>query len=268
MTDFHTHCFPDALAPKVIPQLAATANAIPAHDGTAAGLLALQKNAGITRSVVMPVVTNPAQFDSINRFAVTLDRTPGLRSFGGIHPDCPEPEEKLAFLKSQGLRGIKIHPDYQDTYIDDPRYLRILRAAMELGLFVMTHAGIDPVCPDTVHCTPDRVLRLLDAAGVSRCDHCRPLLILAHLGGVGMQKEFTEKLSGAPVYIDTSFVLPSLPPSEAASLIRAHGVEKTLFGTDSPWGEPPAFLAALDRLPLTSAEKDAILSENAAALLD
>lgn len=265
MTDFHTHAFPDAIAAKTIPMLAAVAGLTPTHNGTAADLIRIEREAGIDRAVVLPVVTKPSQFESVNRFAAELDRTPGLRAFGGMHPDCEEPEEKLRLLREQGVRGIKIHPDYQGAFIDDPRYVRLIRAALALDLYVVTHAGFDPVSPEAVHCPPDRAARMLDL--VYDEPPAVPRIIFAHMGGVGMQKEFAAWLLGKPVYIDTSFVLPDLDPLAAAALIRAHGTDKVLFATDAPWGDPKVFLSAFDRLPLTAAEREAVLEGNAAKIL-
>ena len=42
-----------------------------------------------------------------------------------------------------GLKGIKLHPTYQNTYIDDIRYERIIGYAVELGLLVSIHCGRD-----------------------------------------------------------------------------------------------------------------------------
>ena len=42
-------------------------------------------------------------------------------SFGGIHPDNEDYKEKLCWIKEQGFKGIKLHPDYQDTYFNDIR---------------------------------------------------------------------------------------------------------------------------------------------------
>ena len=41
-----------------------------------------------------------------------------------MHPDCDNVEEKLKYLKDNGVKGIKIHPDYQEAYIDDERYCK------------------------------------------------------------------------------------------------------------------------------------------------
>ena len=50
-------------------------------------------------------------------------------------------------------------------------------------------------------------------------------------------------------------------------IIGIHGAGKVLFGTDSPWSDQTGSLSWLSSLPLTGDEKQAILSENAKALL-
>lgn len=75
--DFHTHIFPDTLAVKTIPMLAQRSHTQPHTDGTAAGLLGHMEESGVDVSVVLPVVTAPRQFDSINRFAAkSMNRNP------------------------------------------------------------------------------------------------------------------------------------------------------------------------------------------------
>ena len=79
-------------------------------------------------------------------------------------------------IKALGLKGIKIHPDYQGTFFNDIRYKRIVEKATELGLYITVHAGVDIGMPDPVHCTPNHVLEVLKD---TESDH----LILAHMGG-------------------------------------------------------------------------------------
>ena len=69
LIDFHTHVFPDALAPRAIASLSAQANETPSTDGTVAGLCASMKAAGVTHSVTLPVITKVSQFDTVNAFA-------------------------------------------------------------------------------------------------------------------------------------------------------------------------------------------------------
>ena len=69
--------------------------------------------------------------------------------------------EVLNRIKALGLKGIKIHPDYQGPFFNDIRYKRIVEKATELGLYITVHAGVDIGMPDPVHCTPNHVLEVL-----------------------------------------------------------------------------------------------------------
>ena len=119
--DFHTHIFPDKIAAKTIESLGAVAGVNAATDGTLNGLLDSMQKSGVNQSVIMPVCTKAEQFDSVNTFAKKINDTyeGKLISFGGIHPDCENPKKKLKYIKSLGIPGIKIHPDYQRVMIDD-----------------------------------------------------------------------------------------------------------------------------------------------------
>ena len=69
MIDFHTHIFPEKIASKTLDFLESRCHTHPYTNGMASGLLASSREAGLEFSVVLPVVTKPSQFDSINRFA-------------------------------------------------------------------------------------------------------------------------------------------------------------------------------------------------------
>lgn len=264
--DLHTHAFPDAIATKTIQKLAAIAGQHPCHDGTVAGLCRAMREGDVDRSVVLPVVTAPKQFDSINRFAAEHNGRDGLVFFGGIHPDNDRPEQRLDEIRAMGLRGIKLHPDYQDTFLGDARYVRIVRHCVEHAMPVVIHAGRDPLSPDTVHASVAEIERLLN--GVYRgAMPQRPFIVLAHLGGEGQLEEVQQRLCGAPVYLDTANMLDRTPPEQVMRLVRRHGAKRVLFATDSPWGEPADFAARLDALPLTADEREDIAWRNAAALL-
>lgn len=131
MIDFHTHIFPDKIADKSIPHLAEVCKTIPFTDGKSEGLLMSTEEAKLECSIVLPVVTAPKQFDSIHRFAMQFMEGK-LISFGGIHPECDDYKEKLRWIKEQGFKGIKLHPDYQGTYFNDIRYKRIIACASEV----------------------------------------------------------------------------------------------------------------------------------------
>ena len=264
--DFHTHAFPAALAAKTIPMLAEKSGATPFTDGTAEDLSARLREAGIDLGVVLPVVTRPGQFDTVNAFARTLCEVEGLISFGGIHPDDEAPEEHIGKICELGLRGIKIHPDYQGVYIDDPRYIRIAREAVRLGLILITHAGVDDGFPEETHCPPDRAARFVEA--VYKDNEGAPgKLVFAHGGGNRQFAEVIRHLAGRDVYFDLSYILSYASPDAVLEVIRAHGSERILFGTDCPWGDPGAFVRYVKALPLTEAEREDIFHRNAERLL-
>lgn len=266
LIDFHTHAFPNSIAEKTIEKLAATAHTVPHHNGTVEGLCRAAEDGGIDRSVVLPVLTAPRQFESVNRFAAEHNGQNGLIFFGGIHPDNEQPEDKLDTLQAMGFQGIKLHPDYQNTYLSDARYIRIVRHCVRIGMTVVTHAGQDPLCPDNVHATVEDIERLLD--GVYRGDTPdRATLVLAHLGGAGQLEAVEDRLAGAPVYLDTAFMLDRVPAEQVVRLCRRHGTERVLFATDSPWGDPREFVRIFRTLPFTEEEQQNILWRNAASLL-
>ena len=70
------------------------------------------------------------------------------------------------------MKGIKLHPDYQDMYFDDIRYEHIVDTASELGLITVVHAGADPKCPKDVHCTPKMARKLLDDVKAGKTGTC------------------------------------------------------------------------------------------------
>lgn len=258
--DFHTHIFPERIAQKTISLLAENCKERPHIDGTRDGLERSMEESGVTTSVILPVMTSPAQFDSIHAFASQFMEGKMI-SFGGIHPACENYKELLRTIKSMGFCGIKLHPDYQGTYIEDIRYKRILSYASELDLAVTVHAGIDPKCPTDIHCPPHKALEVIEEV--------RPMkLILAHMGGNGMYDEVERYLIGAPVYFDTGYVLDKTPKDQLIRMIRNHGVDKILFASDSPWGGQAEFVNYFDTLDLTEDEKNKILYANALRLLE
>lgn len=262
--DSHTHIFPDKIAKATIEKLESFSPlARSATDGTLSGLLASMDKGNIDYSVVLPVVTAPKQFDSINSFA-TRNNHGRLICFGGIHPDCENIPSKVAQIKSLGLYGIKLHPDYQSTYVDDERYIEIVREALKNDLLITFHAGVDIGMPETVHCSPDRAARLLDA--VKDLNQGEPRIIFAHFGGHAMADEVMRHLCGRNCMFDTAFTLMHEVPHKLEQIIKSHGAEKILFATDSPWSDQKESVERLCSLSITDQEKNLIIGENAARI--
>ena len=265
--DFHTHVFPDKIAEKTVAYLAEKGEVKPYLNGTKASLADSMKKSGTDISVVLPVVTKPSQFDSINRYALEITGSEGIISFGGIHPDCDDIEEKLDFIKSVGLRGVKLHPDYQDTYADDEKYVRIVRHCRKNGLITVFHSGLDTGYKDHVHCTPDMVLRLMEASKPEVGDDPDYALVLAHGGAAEFWDDVEEKLCGKGWYFDISFIINMIDRDQLVRIIRKNGADHILYGTDSPWADQTRYIADTKALPITESEKDDIFGGNAKKLL-
>lgn len=259
IVDFHTHMFPDKIAKGTIDFLAGVCKMPPFTDGTFEGLRKETLSSGVDLSVALPIVTKPSQFESINAFASRYQEKPVL-SFGSIHPDCGDYKGKLCRIKEMGLKGIKLHPDYQEVYFNDIRYKRIVSFASELGLIVSVHAGADPKCPDDIHCTPAMSAEVLKDTQAAK-------LVLAHMGGNLQWDEVEEYLVGRQVYFDTGVVLDKMPQEQFLRIVRAHGADRILFATDSPWAGQKEFIKILREMPLSEEEQRKILGENAQKLL-
>lgn len=266
MIDFHTHAFPDKIAARTIQILegnvlnvqGTAAKAV--RPGDVAGLRALMQQCGVDYSVVLPIATTVTQAPSINRFAAELNGRDGLYSFGSVHPLQEDWEETLHSIKALGLRGVKLHPEYQQVYIDSPEAVRILQKCAELDLTVVLHAGADIGMPPPVHCTPQMLRHAWEQA-----PGCT--IVAAHMGGWRMWDDVERYLVGTPIYFDTSYSITQMPREQALRIIQQHSPERILFGTDSPWESPQDTLAALTALELEPAAVEQILYKNAGKLL-
>jgi len=259
--DAHTHVFPEKIAAAAIASLEQHDGMKAVTDGTLDGLKRSMAESGTDVSLILPVMTAAKQFESINRFAAAINGRDGILSFGGIHPDCDEPEEKLAQIRNMGLRGIKLHPDYQNCYVDDPRYIRIIRECLKLGLFVTLHTGYDPLEPINFHANVKRCAAMLDAVEDLNLGEQR--IILAHLGGGTEPEEVEGQIAGRNVFLDTAYLLTRCDKEKAVRIISKHGTHKVLFASDSPWSSQGEDIDALLSLPFSESEKRAMLWENA-----
>lgn len=256
--DMHTHVFADAIAARAIPELAERSDLAPTFDGTLAGLLAEMDRAGIDIAVTQPVATKPSQVVKINDWAAATasDR---IIPFGAMHPDLEDPAAEIARMASLGMRGFKMHTEYQAFQPDEDRLTPIFEAAAAQGMIVLFHAGRDAGVP-TDHGRPHRFARMLERFP-------ELTVVLAHMGGWMLWDEVREHLIGRPVYLDTSFAYGHMTDDAFLELLELHGASRVLFGTDGPWADMAAEVAWMRRLPLAEADRSAILGGNAAALL-
>ena len=258
--DIHTHAFPDALAEKTIPVMAEGAG-VPAHtDGTLGGLTAALTRAGVNIGVLQQVATRPGQSRRINEWTVSV-LSDTIQAFGSIHPDDPDIPGVIAYLKEHGIRGVKLHPDYQQFMADEPRAFSLYESLFREDMAVLFHAGIDLELSDPVHCTPAMLANVIG-------EFPKATIIAAHFGGYQCWDDVEEHLIGTPICLDTAYTLPELPPRRMVDMARRHGIDRVLFGTDSPWRDIAGEVGAVSRAGFSPAELDKVLWINAARILD
>lgn len=266
IVDFHTHVFPEAIAEKTISFLENKANSSAHTRGTLDELKKSMKEAGIDYSVALSVVTRPSQFNTVNNYLAEINGKDGIISFGGLHPDCEDIEDKLDYIKELGLIGIKLHPDYQDTRMDDPKYIKICREAIKRGLIVLFHSGWDIGYPDSHNASVEYAANLLNAINVDELEDAK--IVFAHTGGWKNWDLVEEMLVGRNVYFDLSFSMPFLSKEQLTRIIKDHGSDRILFATDSPWSGQKQSVTEISALDLDPEELEAIFYGNAAKLLN
>ncbi|NLN16508.1 MAG: amidohydrolase family protein [Firmicutes bacterium] len=254
--DFHTHAFPESIAGKVVKNLSSYYGAEITNSGTFSELLRQKEAAGIGRCVVHTAATKPEQVIPANKWAVSL-KAAGEAAFGTIHPDFAELEEQLDFLEEKGLAGIKIHPELQGFPIDAEKLYPVYEL-IDRRFIVLVHLG-RAWHQEADFASPERLARVLRLFPRLR-------VVGAHLGGYLMWDE-VDCLIGQDCYLDTSSVIGYLPKERVVQLIRAHGAERVVFGSDYPMNSLGQALEEFLSLPLTDREKELILTENAERIL-
>lgn len=273
--DFHTHTFPDKIAKSTIEKLKSASHTKAFTDGTENELLKSMLSCGISKSIVLPVATNPDKIPHINDISAKKNKDGKLIYFASMHPDFDGAKEEIKRIKTLGIKGIKLHPVYQNIDFDDIRTLRILEYAEENDLITVTHAGLDVGFPGVERCTPKMIKNAVETVRPKR-------LVLAHMGGWKVWDEAVEMLAGKELFVDTAFSIGKMEQEasyysdyelkllnyeETVKVIDAFGQDYVLFGTDSPWSDQKKSVLDILHFPVSDTVKEKILYKNANYLL-
>lgn len=264
--DAHVHLYPDAIASKVTPALAARFGNPPSFDGTIEGCRAKDASASICASINLPVATKPDSVAHTNDFwAYSNSRNSGVHpaviSLACFHPLVQEKGREIERIAALGFRGVKFHPEYQDFRFNDPQMDEAWSAMSELGLVAYLHAGGERVFKPPYHSTPSEIALLARRFP-------KLTIVAAHLGGFGMWDEAEEVLVGTRVNLDLSHTFFWMSDEQIFRMIKRHGKERILFGTDAPWQDPEKVLEAFLALPLDDSERRAICCDNAKRIMN
>ncbi|MEM2990526.1 MAG: amidohydrolase family protein [Halobacteria archaeon] len=275
--DVHVHAFPDKVASKAIENLSAIYGAKCFSDGTVSGLLTNMAESGVDVSIIQPVSTDPRQVVSINTWVSGLsqirpredghcDASP-IIGFGTIHPKFEGYRDEVWRMKELGIRGVKFQPSFQEFYPDDERMFPVYEEIVKAGMVILFHAGDEIRPASTIYSTPPRLARVLDAMQSESDGSSQPNIIAAHLGGYKMWDQVEEYLVGRNLYFDVSYVFGRLDLAQIMRIIRSHGTNKIVFGSDFPFAQPKDDIRTILQLDITQEEKKKILGENISQLL-
>ena len=253
--DFYCHVFPDNLAQKASDNLARYYGVPMPFAGTLKELAQDVRGAGIEKCVIHSTATKASQVESINNFIAALNGGAFL-GFGTLHPAFDGVLEEAKRMRKLGLRGIKLHPDFQGFYLDSDKALRLFEAAERCQMPVLVHLGDEK----ETFSSPRRMARVLSRFPALTA-------VGAHMGGYQRWDEAREYLYGTGIYFDTSSTMRVIGARKTAELIRLHGADKVVFGTDFPMESHRACLAQFAKLGLSDEERDKILFQNAAKIL-
>ena len=272
--DFHTHLIPNQYLKEMLEKSRALfpEKGRPPSDyleisysGSVRGLLTSMALSGIRYSVLLPVARTPDKVERTNQWmrSVAL-KNPQLIPFGTIHQDYTRIEEELEKVSRWGFKGVKVHLFYQSQN-HNPRpsflnkdFLLIPKNLERLGLILV----VDTYFPWDHGNDPETLEELI------ALNEMFPKLriVAAHMGSV-MNWEAVAPFYGRNIFLDISFTLGILPNEVIESIIKAHGPEKILFGSDFPFRTPEKEIERFMGLKIPEEDKRKILHGNARNLL-
>lgn len=206
-----------------------------------------------------------AQNDSLFSMA---RRNPRFIPVCSVHPaDGNVAIEELHRIKKLGGKIIKLHPITQQFPILSNEVYDVSRVAGELGLIILID-GYGFVVPNYIE-------HLVTLA----INNPKTKFIIAHMGGTDFYKlggfNLVKTLNPGileNVWYDLSatVIIYADSPYKAQLewVIRSVGVNRVLFGTDSPMASLSEALKAFYKLDFDDTEKESILYKNAISLLD
>ncbi len=259
--DFHTHIFPDSIARHAMEVMSSNSELPYRSVATEESLIDIMDRCGVGKSVVCNVVTKESQHESVLRFAKSID-SDRLVSFGSV---CLGSEYALEYvwkISDEGLKGIKLHPGMQCTKALDESCFPVYDLIRALGLIAVFHVGAEYSTPGVVMAHPqDMAVIAKEFPGIK--------IVSSHMGGLNMADYVLENIAGkSDIYLDTSYAASSwMDKSTMRKIIKKHGAEKILFGSDFPWHLPSQEIDLINSLELSASDKELILGGNAERLL-
>lgn len=252
--DFHAHIFPDKIAKKATENIGHFYGIEMSGSGSVNSLIKSAEEFNVEKFVVHSTATTHHQVSAINDFIFSkISNEKRFIGFMTLHPDMTKEEidEAITLNVERGMRGIKLHPDFQRFYVDDKNAYKIYECA-EGRLPILFHAG------DSRYefSEPKRI------ANIAR-EFPSLTVIAAHLGGYSRWNEVSVYENLQNVYFDSSSSSYFISPQDNADIIRMLGIDRVFFGTDFPMWNFKGEIERISSLPLSEEEFEKLFYKNA-----
>lgn len=250
--DAHSHIFPQKIAEKATGAISKFYEIPMGHMGSTEELIKSGSEAGVDKYLVFSTATTPEQVKSINDFIVSeASAHKEFIPLGTMHRDFEGFEEEIERISKMGLKGIKLHPDFQKFNFDDEKLFPIYDLLEKKGMFVVTHSG------DYRHgfSHPERV------AKVAKKFKNMPI-IAAHCGGWSQWDIARDCLNLDNIYVDTSSTMGFSDGENVRKAIDTFGEKKIFFGSDFPMWDHKDEVERLIKLNLKENLLEDILYNN------
>ena len=257
IADAHAHVYPPKIAAKATAAVGdfyglPMANRV----GTSDVLLAQGAKIGVERYLICSVATSVKQVEPITRFiAGECAAHPQFLGLGAYHVEVQDHEALLDQVEELGLKGLKIHPDFQRFDLDDPRMIPVYKSLVERDLMILIHMGDARYD----YSAPRRLASVLEQVPDLR-------VLAAHLGGHKVWDQAVQVLQGANLYLDECSSLAFLEPGKARDIILHFGTDRVLFGVDFPMWDHAEELDRFLALGLDEEANQNVLYNNFARL--
>ncbi|MBF0595498.1 MAG: amidohydrolase family protein [Candidatus Omnitrophica bacterium] len=213
-------------------------------DASAENLVRSLKRAGVDKAVVLPIYP-----DVSNEFVaeVCAQYPRHLIGFASVDPADKKALKQLdACVGKRHLQGLKIHPRVQRISPNDPRVIRLVTLAAEIGIPVVLDCFPQYSAAFEVEKTfPQRIGELARAVPGAR-------IIMAHAGGYKMWDAFFVARAHPNIYLDFSFSPQYFKGSslwqDLGFILKKLGAHRCIYGSDHPEVSVGESLTAARRL--------------------
>lgn len=251
--DVHNHIYPEKIARKASEAIGTFyGGEAMFHEGTGDELAASLKRAGIGKAIICSAATTPSQVESIDSFIASECRKhPEFIGFGTMHIDYEGIDDEIKRMKALGLRGVKLHPDFQKFFIDDFRALPMYRSMRDNGMILLCHMGDD----QRPYSQPHRMAAVLEQIPDLK-------VIAAHFGGYRVWEEALTAYKPGTCYFDISSSLRFIDKETVYKFFDRYGIENFFWGTDFPMWDHEKELEYFLSLGLSREQNQMILYDN------